>query len=85
MASAVWLVIFGMIFYFFQHMYQKVVLKKSDDEIRLDDLSKEAQDLILNPGMFKSKKKIDKKIEDIVKEMDILENKIKISKQRHNN
>lgn len=83
MASAVWLVIFGMIFYFIKNMYQKVVLKKSDDEILFEKLGDEAVDSLNSWNLFKSKEKVKEEDDARFKKMNELRTKIENDKAKN--
>jgi len=79
MAQGIMLAIIGMIFYFLKNMYQKVVLKKSDDEILLEQLNQEYLDSLSKWNLFKSKDKVEKEKNEILKRISDLEAKIKNS------
>lgn len=77
MVAGIQLAILAMIFWFLKYLFDRFILKKSKDEIALKNLRKRSAELYLNPSMLKSQKKIDKELEDIDEEINILENKIK--------
>jgi len=82
MAQGIMLAIIGMLFYFLKNTYQKVVLKKSDDEILLEKLNQEYLDSIDKWNLFKSKSKdkVEKEDKEMLKRISDLEAKIKNDK-----
>ena len=80
MAQVIMLAVIGMIFYFLKYMYQKVVLKKSNDEILLEQLNQEYLDSLSKWNLFKSKDKVEKDENEMLERISDLAAKIKNDK-----
>lgn len=63
MAAAFWLMIFGAIYYALKYMFQRVALKKSSNEILLEELEKKCAELVSSSNIFKSEKQFRKELD----------------------
>lgn len=84
MAAALWLMIFGAIYYALKYMFQRVVLKKSKNEMLLEETEKKLEELVLSSTLFKSKEKVNKEIEAYMAEISSLKLIVEKEKQFNN-
>jgi len=77
MVVGIYLAILGIMFYFLKNLYQKIILKKSNDEILLDELLQEYSDSLSKFHFLKSKEKVEKEQNNLRNKIIELENKIK--------
>ncbi len=76
MAAGLWMVIMGLIFFYFVYLFKRFILGKSKDEIQLEDLEKEEMELITSNSIFKSKAKKEKQLKELRDKIELLNNKV---------
>lgn len=76
MATGIGAVIIFAMFYFLKKMYQKLILKKSNNEILLEELQEEYSEFCSKLNIFKSKRRIEKERKDYLDEISLLEKRI---------
>ncbi len=76
MATVLGLMALGILFYFLKYGFNRVVLKKSKDQIELEELVGRQSELILNKSFFTSKEKNDEAIGKLGEEISVLKSKL---------